>query len=77
MTKWIDSSDFSHIPKCTCGWTGGLELSKERAYTALMKHEARAHPGRRTARIAAMNWKARHDTRHAGRTVKSNGHPPR
>lgn len=75
MTRWIwiDSSDISHLPMCPCGWHGNPEMSMERAYSSLIKHEARAHPGRRTARIAATNWK----TRHAGRTVRSNGHPPR
>lgn len=55
MTRWIDSSEISHVAMCTCGWSR-IYLTPEAAYAAIAKHEAGWHPDRKTARIAAYKY---------------------
>ncbi|MCI6584464.1 MAG: hypothetical protein MSC45_05285 [Mobiluncus sp.] len=70
---WVDSSACSHLAQCPCGWSR-LFLSQQEAYAALMKHEAGWHPDRRSARIAAYQFTARHsDTRRPGNTPQNPG----
>ncbi|MBB5846553.1 hypothetical protein F4555_001349 [Mobiluncus mulieris] len=67
-TRWIDSSDYTHLAMCPCGWRQ-LCLTPERAENALIKHEAGWHPQRHTARNAIHNYHYRarqKETRHPG-----------
>lgn len=66
---WVDSSEYSHVAKCPCGWRD-LYLTADEAYRALAKHEAAWHPDRRTARIACHQYTTRRRDQRSPRNTR-------
>lgn len=58
-TSYVDSSERSHLPACSCGWRGRVWAVRVDADTERADHEFNCHPGETAAARAARGSKRR------------------